>query len=188
MKLKKVGRAITLYSGEQVRVDEEDYEKLNQHTWYLFKSEKWEYAIRTEYKDGVQKTIFMHREIMGVDDPKIYVDHRDSDGLNNLKSNLRVSDNRFNQYNVGKKSTSKQKYKNIRHLGDDRYQIRMRTPEGVRIHKNVRGEEEAVKLYNELALKYHGEFAYLQEYRPFSESGVSVANHEAKRSEVDSEN
>lgn len=164
MKLKKIGRVIKLFSGEYVRVDEEEYEKLNQHTWYLFKSEKWQYAIRTEYKNGTQKTIFMHREIMGVTDPKIYIDHRDSDGLNNLRSNLRVSDNRFNQYNVGKKSTSKQKYKNIRHLGGDRYQVRMRTPEGVRVQKNVRGEEEAVKLYNELALKHHGEFAYLQEY------------------------
>lgn len=165
MKLKKKCRLIKLYyTGLSVKVDAEDYERLNQYRWTLFKSEKWQYAIRTEYKNGTQKTIFMHREIMGVTDRKVYVDHRDHDGLNNLKSNLRVSDNRFNQYNVGKKSTSKQKYKNIRHLGDDRYQIRMRTPDGVRIQKNIRGEEEAVKLYNELALKYHGEFAYLQEY------------------------
>ena len=88
MKLKKTGRVIKLFSGEYVRVDEEEFEKLNQHTWYLFKSEKWQYAIRTEYKNGTQKTIFMHREIMGVTDPKVYVDHRDHDGLNNQKNNL----------------------------------------------------------------------------------------------------
>ena len=106
----------------------------------------------------------MHREIMGVTDPKIYVDHRDHDGLNNLKSNLRVSDNRFNQYNVGKKSTSKQKYKNIRQLDENRWQVRVRTPKGKRVERVVYSEEDAIKLYNELALKYHGEFAYLQEY------------------------
>ena len=165
MKLKKKCRLIKLYYTDlSVKVDAEDYERLNQYRWTLFKSEKWQYAIRTEYKNGTQKTIFMHREIMGVTDRKVYVDHRDHDGLNNQKNNLRVSDKRFNQYNVGKKCTSKQKYKNIRHLGGDRYQVRMRTPEGVRVQKNVRGEEEAVKLYNELALKHHGEFAYLQEY------------------------
>jgi len=167
MKLKKTGRVIKLFSGEYVRVDEEDYERLSQYSWCLFKSEKWQYAIRVEHKNGTQKTIYMHREIMGVTDPKVYVDHRDHDGLNNLKSNLRVSDNRFNQYNVGKKSTSKQKYKNIRQLDESRWQVRVRTPKGNRVEKVVYSEEEAVKLYNELALKHHGEFAYLQEYSPF---------------------
>ena len=164
MKLKKTGRVIRLFSGEYVRVDEEDYERLSQYSWYLFKSEKWKYAIRTECKNGTQKTIYMHREIMGVTDPKVYVDHRDHDGLNNLKSNLRVSDNRFNQYNVGKKSNSKQKYKNIRQLSKNRWQVRFRTPKGERVERVAYSEEDAVKLYNELALKYHGEFAYLQEY------------------------
>lgn len=164
MKLKKTGRVIKLFSGEYVRIDEEDYERLSQYSWCLFKSEKWQYAIRTEYKNGTQKTIYMHREIMGVTDPKIYVDHRDHDGLNNLKSNLRVSNNRFNQYNVGKKSTSKQKYKNIRQLDENRWQVRVRTPKGKRVERVVYSEEDAVKLYNELTLKYHGEFAYLQEY------------------------
>ena len=164
MKLKKTGRVIKLFSGEYVRVDEEDYERLSHYSWYLFKSEKWKYAIRTECKNGTQKTIYMHREIMGVTDPKVYVDHRDHDGLNNLRSNLRISDNRFNQYNVGKKSTSKQKYKNIRQLDENRWQVRIRTPKGKRVERVVYSEEDAVKLYNELALKYHGEFAYLQEY------------------------
>lgn len=164
MKLRKVGKVIKLYSGEYVRVDDRDYEKLKNYKWHLFKSKKWLYAIRIEHKNGKQKTIYMHREIMGITSSKIYVDHKDHDGLNNKKSNLRISDNRFNQYNVGKKSTSKQKYKNIRELGNDRWQIRIRTPKGNRVEKNVKGEEQAVKMYNKLAIKYHGEFAYLQKY------------------------
>ena len=161
VKLRKIGRVIKLYSGEYVRVDEEDYIKLKDFRWCLFKSKKWKYATRI---DG-EKTIYMHREIMNINNPKIYVDHKDHDGLNNRKENLRISDNRLNQYNVAKKSLSKQKYKNIRHVKDDIYQIRLRTPEGKRIHKNVRGEEQAVKKYNELAIKYHGDFAYIQEFK-----------------------
>ena len=152
MKLKKTGRVIKLFSGEYVRVDEEDYEKLSHHSWCLFKSEKWQYAIRVEYKNGTQKTIYMHREIMGVTDPKMYVDHRDHDGLNNQKSNLRTSNNRFNQYNVGKKSTSKQKYKNIRQLDENKWQVRVRTPKGNRVEKVAYSEEDAVKLYNDCLL------------------------------------
>lgn len=160
MRLRKVCKVIKLYSGECCKVSIEDYEYLSQYKWTLFKSEKWKYAIRSEKG----KTIFMHREIMGVTDKYKYVDHIDHNGLNNQRSNLRVSDNRFNQYNVPKKSSSKQKYKNIRELGNDKWQIRMRTPKGGRIHKNVKGERQAVKLYNELAIKHHGEFAYIQEY------------------------
>lgn len=182
MKLRKVCRYIKLCNNNGlVRVDEEDFEALNKYNWCLFKSEKWTYAVRTECRNGKQKTIFMHREIMNVKGKEVYVDHKDGDGLNNTKINLRVSNNRFNQYNVGKKQNSGQKYKNIRYLGGDRYQIRMRTPDGVRIHKNVKGEEQAVKIYNELAIKYHGEFAYLQVFR---ENG---SERSEPRSEAESE-
>ncbi len=161
MKLRKVCRVIKLYSGEYVRVDDEDYERLNQYRWCLLKSKKWCYAVR--YERG--KTVFMHREILGITNPKEYVDHKDHDGLNNQKKNLRKSDNRFNQYNVGKKTTSKQKYKCIRQK-EGKWQVRIRIPEGRRIERSANTEEEAVKLYNDLVIKYHGEFAYLQEYIP----------------------
>ena len=164
MKLRKTYRTIKLYSGECVTVDIEDFEKLNNYKWFLFKTEKWQYAIRKEHEKGKQKTIYMHREIMGVTDPKVYVDHKDHDGLNNRKRNLRVSNNRLNQYNVAKKSSSRQKYKNIRQLKSSKWQVRVRTPNGKRIERTVNTEKEAVKLYNELVIKYHGEFAYLQEY------------------------
>ena len=84
MKLKKKCKIIRLYnSNVYVRVDPEDYDRLIHYRWILFKSDKWQYAVRTECIDGKQKTIFMHREIMGIDDSKVYVDHKDHDGLNN---------------------------------------------------------------------------------------------------------
>ena len=89
MKLKKIGKVIPLNNNKgYVRVDREDYEYLKQFRWYLFQSEKWKYAIRGESKNGVTKTIFMHREILKIKDSNVYVDHRDHDGLNNRKENL----------------------------------------------------------------------------------------------------
>lgn len=165
MKLKKIGKVIVLSKGEYVQVDEQDYEYLSRYKWYLYHTPKWNYAIRTEYLGrGVQKTIFMHREIMGIIDPKVYIDHKDHNGLNNRRENLRISDNKHNQYNTGRKVNSLQKYKNIRNLGNDKWQIRMRIPNGRRIERVVKGEKEAIKVYNDLAIKYHGEFAYLQKY------------------------
>lgn len=163
--VKRVGRVIKLHSGELVRVSEEDYEYLSQFKWCLFKSEKWKYAVRNVWNKGKQITVYMHRDIMKVKGRSVYVDHRDQDGLNNRRENLRVCDNRLNQYNVGKKSSSKQKYKNIR-LYKNRWQVRFRLPKGVRIEKSFKEEKDAVDFYNTLALKYHGEFAVVQRYEP----------------------
>lgn len=42
---------------------------------------------------------YMHRLVLGVTDPKIQVDHRDRDGLNNQCENLRIADSRLNHLN-----------------------------------------------------------------------------------------
>ena len=57
-------------------------------TWYAQPARspgKW-YAIAK--RDG--HTILMHRVILGVTDPLVEVDHRDNDGLNNRRFNLRA--------------------------------------------------------------------------------------------------
>lgn len=47
------------------------------------------YGYRTDRsgEDGVKRTVFLHRAVMGF--PKLGVDHRDRDGLNCVRSNLR---------------------------------------------------------------------------------------------------
>ena len=157
--MKVLGKIIYLYSGEPVFIDEEDYAELSRYKWYLFKSEKWQYAIRFEGN----KTIFMHRQIMRVEDSNVYVDHRNGNGLDNRKRNLRMATNSQNQYNTGKKSNSKQKYKCIRQLKSGKFEVRMRLPNKTRLCKSVNTEQEAIALYNSLAKEYHGEFAVLIE-------------------------
>ena len=44
--------------------------------------------------------IQMHRQIMKVKDPKVFVDHKDHDGLNNCRSNLRICTPTQNRQNV----------------------------------------------------------------------------------------
>lgn len=71
----------TLSKGLFAKVDDDDFALLSQYRWY----ENEGYAI-TYYKG---KRIRMHRLIMGVPDG-VDVDHRDTDKLNNQKSNLRL--------------------------------------------------------------------------------------------------
>jgi hypothetical protein len=84
-------KKIQLTQGKTTIVDNEDYDKLNQHSWYARYDQKHDcwYAARQVHIEGRQKTILMHWEIMstpvGMD-----TDHRNHDGLDNQKLNLRV--------------------------------------------------------------------------------------------------
>ncbi|WP_371017401.1 HNH endonuclease [Pseudalkalibacillus sp. JSM 102089] len=53
-----------------------------------------------EYWDAEQRKYFaLHRKIMGVTDPKIHVDHKNGNGLDNRSTNLREATNSDNQKN-----------------------------------------------------------------------------------------
>ena len=102
---------IFMANGYTAVIDLEDLEKVLQYRWRVLKDRNTVYAIaHTPMVNSKQKTIRMHRVVMGATDPKLQIDHRDHDGLNNCKSNLRAcshSQNLMNQ--VVKGGTSKYK-------------------------------------------------------------------------------
>lgn len=84
-------KSIELSRGYIASVDDEKYDELIAHKWsaLVIKNRNGEvslvYAIRTVYsKDGDHKYIYMHRQITGITDPKVKVDHEDHDGLKQL--------------------------------------------------------------------------------------------------------
>ena len=52
------------------------------------KAQKWYVQTKTWTEFGA-RTVMMHRLILGLTDPEIEADHRDNDGLNNQRYNLR---------------------------------------------------------------------------------------------------
>ncbi len=91
-------KEIQLTQGKIAIVDDESYERLNQYKWYAWWSGWVWYAVRNIRINNKVEKIYMHREIMLA--PKgIPVDHRNGNGLNNLKENLRLCNNQQNGFN-----------------------------------------------------------------------------------------
>ena len=137
-------------------VDAEDYEWLNQHKWHVLKHGRTEYA--GSYQDG--KYIKMHRVLLSAP-AGLVVDHRDGNGLNNRKSNLRLCTHQENIYNQRPRLGAKSRFRGVCwHKRRRRYEARIQK-EGKRYSLGSFADEiEAAVVYDIKAMELFGEFAY----------------------------
>jgi len=161
-------KELKLTRGKVALVDDEDFYWLSQWNWQAVSTKGTWYAVRQKKKGALRNTdnfqTFLHRVIMRVSNSEIFVDHKDHDGLNNTKSNLRLCSKSENDRN-SRKSTKRAT--TSRYLG-----VAWKKDKGkwrVDICKNrertfvgyFTNEEDAAKAYDEAANKLFGEFANL---------------------------
>jgi len=91
-------------------VDEKDFDKLNQFSWYCSSTG---YAVRNgRNSEGKRKTIWMHREI--VDTPNgMDTDHINRNRLDNRRNNLRIATRSENQWNSNIRRDNKSGLKGV---------------------------------------------------------------------------
>ncbi len=152
-------REIELSFGKTAIVDSEDFERLKDYKWCVVmrKGEPW-YA-KTVSPEG--RLISMHRLIMNA--PRgMLVDHRDHNGLNNRKGNLRICTNAQNTHNRRPCKGGTSRHKGV-HF--DKQHKRFRAAIG---HKSKRynlgrfdNEDDAGRAYDKKARELFGQFAYL---------------------------
>lgn len=91
-------KEIPLTQGKVALVDDEDYARVNSYKWHTQLYRGGCYAVR-QIKTAPVQQIYMHRFIM--DAPNgLEIDHKNGNGLDNRRSNLRIcteSDNRKNR-------------------------------------------------------------------------------------------
>jgi len=144
-------------------VDEEYYDNISKFTWRLCKRDRIYYAVRYEHVhiNGRRKTITirMHRKIMGEGHP-IY-DHKNGNGLDNQKENIRPCTCAQNSRNKNSYKTSRNTslYKGVR-FHQRKYWDAQIGYNNKFIHIGCFDSEiEAAKAYDEKARELFGEFA-----------------------------
>jgi len=151
-------KEIRLTQGKTALVDDEDFEEVNQYKWYAQLIEKNWYAIRN-LPGAKGKKIYMHRSIKpGL----LRIDHKDGDGLNNQKNNLRPSTNGQNIANSRKRRGCSSRYKGVtwhKHNKTWKAQISVSTK---MIHLgSFDSEILAAQAYDSAARRHFKEFARL---------------------------
>src|SRR5258706_1121991 len=103
-------QTIQLTQGFVDLVDDADYERVSAQKWYANVQPRGVYAARTDNR----RTVYLHRFICGVSDPKVKVDHRNRNGLDNQRENLRDCSNGQNTMNQKKRRDGvSSKYKGV---------------------------------------------------------------------------
>ena len=158
-------RLIVLTKGQTTIVDDEDFDKLNQHKWYAqYCASTGCYVAARTIRIAKNKRYlqYMHRAILGA--PKGYfADHRNRNPLDNRKRNLRICTIQQNAMNRRPQNRSKtSKYKGVSLFKEnDKWRASIKTDKRDKHIGLYNTEIEAAKAYDKEAKKYFGEFAYL---------------------------
>lgn len=93
-------KEIALTQGKVALVDDDDFERINQCKWFAWRGYGQSfYATRSIGKSPNQRRVWMHREILTLPHG-VEIDHRDRNGLNNQRSNLRAATRAQNAANL----------------------------------------------------------------------------------------
>jgi len=150
-------KTIELTKGQVALVDDADYTTLNQYAWC---AQKRRYGYHAARYDG-DRYVYMHREILGLIDSKIQGEHRDGDGLNNQRTNLRIATKRQNGQAF--QTLRRNKTSNFRgvcwHRVANKWMANI-VVNGKSVYLGLFSEEaSAARAYNRAAENYFGGFA-----------------------------
>lgn len=149
--------------GRVALVDDGDYELVMQYKWYVWErtsrgTREGPYAIAAITRRRKTINLKMHKFLTGY----ARTDHKDGNGLNNQRSNLRPATDAQNMANKRKKAKGTSTYKGVSldkrcgtwhaYIGVGRKTVNL---------GGFKNEQEAAKAYDRAACAAYGEYAWL---------------------------
>jgi hypothetical protein len=155
-------RQVPLSQGLFAIVDDADAPRVSAYLWHA----RWNETAQTHYAqtnvkkdDGSSTTLQMHRFLMNAPDG-VQVDHRNHDGLNNTRENLRLSTRGQNQHNRKVRKSTRSGFKGVSfHKGQGKWCAYINF-EKKRVNLGYFTDaKDAARAYNAKARELFGEFA-----------------------------
>lgn len=145
------------YGHKQIIVDDSDYNWLSKFNWYVVDHGHTFYARVHQTVNGKHVKIYMHRMILGLNGRHEIADHKDGNGLNNQRENIR----KCSQSNNLKNRKPRKSGTGYLGVGPTKNGYRaFIAVDGIFKHLgHFKDPIEAAKEYDKAALKFHGEFA-----------------------------
>jgi AP2 domain len=139
-------------------VDDADYGVVSRYKWKVLVGSRTRYAARTVRKNRKYQTVYLHRYLTGASADE-QVDHRDGDGLNNQRANLRRCSATENRRNQGKYRGSS-RFKGVSWRPDrNKWRATLVVAKRQVSLGYFKSEEGAALAYNRAAIEAFGEFA-----------------------------
>lgn len=157
-----IGR-VALSLGLSVTVDDEDLALVEDRRWRAIRSRTSDrfYAASWESRNGKVCTIYMHRLLCGVTDPRQHVDHADHDGLNNCRRNMRLCTRMQNSANTRRTHTGSG-FRGVYLIpSTGKFTAHITFQKKARCLGTFADPTEAARTYDTAALRLFGEFATL---------------------------
>jgi len=148
-------------------VDDVDFFDLNKFSWCIQPSGRTSYAIRSEILlDGKRRTIRLHRVILGAKKGE-KCDHKNGDGLDNRRKNLRICSQIENGQNRRISKNNSLGFKGVvfdRRMKERKFRAKIKVNRKLICLGYYKTPQQAAKAYNRAANEFFGDFARLNTF------------------------
>lgn len=158
-----MAKHITLNNGMVATVSDRDYPRVSRLKWIAFRKRNVWYAVTATWANRQARNIYLHHFIMPAK-PGMTVDHKDRNGLNNQRSNLRYATHSQNMRNSKGRSHSTSPFRCVQFRRDLKTKpwLAYINVNGKRKNLGYFGKpEQAARAYDAAAKKHYGKFAVL---------------------------
>jgi hypothetical protein len=161
-------KEIQLSQGYVALVSDRDYGRVSKHKWSVHitrnknGSIKTIYATRGVWLNGFCSARWLHRVILQVSNPKIKVDHKNRNGLDCRRGNLRMATYSQNTSNTKLYSSNTSGFKGVAWNKQNKQWVAYIYVDNTRIHLGYfLDKNKAAKVRDTAAKHYHKQFADL---------------------------
>lgn len=148
-------KTIPLTQGKQAYVSNRDFAYLSNFKWQAKRDKNKWYAVRS---DPSGRTVRMHREILGLLDSSLEGDHRDGNGLNNQRRNLREATRSQNAHNTKSSGGSASGLKGV-YPKNGKWEAKIKSGQKLIFLGMFENKLDAALAYDRAARKHFGKFA-----------------------------